>query len=191
MSAMLVVLALTSAQPETNTEPEPEPAATEVPEVKGAPYVTLRSTGRRPLQLQEIEREGMGSGYGWGGMYSFSMMQWKLACSEPCERRIDARNGSKFVVGDHPLTFSKGFTLDQQQGNVVIEGRPGSKVERVLGAVGLGLGIGLMIASPVAFVFPENELATFAILLGSGGALTVAGTFGLVYGRARVKIRTR
>jgi hypothetical protein len=173
---------------ETKPAPEaaPEPS---VPDTKGAPFVTLRSTGRRPLQLQQVEREGMGTGYGYGGIYSFSMMQWKSVCSQPCERRIDAREGQMFVVGDSPVTFSKRIALDQAQGDVVIEGRPGSKAARVLGAVGLGLGLGIALSSPIMFLLDDNQVAGFAIMLGTGSALTVAGTFGLVYGRARVKVR--
>jgi hypothetical protein len=130
----------------------------------------------------------MGTGYGYGGIYSINMMQWRSVCSEPCERRIDGRDGQTFVVGDNPLTFSKSFSLDQQQGDIVIEGRPGNKTARVLGAVGLGLGLGLALASPVMFLFDDNQIAGFAIMLGTGSALTVAGTFGLVYGRARVRV---
>jgi hypothetical protein len=176
MSASLVALVLVSTQPE-------------VPDAKGAPMVTLRSTGRRPLQLQQIEREGMGTGFGYGGMYSFSMMQWRSVCIEPCDRRIDGRQGETFVVGDHPLTFSKKFSLEHEDGDVVITGRPGSKAARVLGAVGLGLGLGLLISSPLVFVLPkEHRVVGLAVLLGGGAAFTVAGTFGLVYGRARVRI---
>jgi hypothetical protein len=183
MSASLFAFVLLGASPQTPPETD------SVPDTKGAPFVTLRSTGRRPLQLQQIEREGMGSGWGYGGMYSFSMMQWKSACSEPCGRRIDGRNGESFVVGDHPLTFSKKIVLDQEQGDITIEGRPGSKAARVLGAVGLGLGLGLAISSPLMLVFDgPHKMAAFGIMLGTGGALTVAGTFGLVYGRARVRI---
>lgn len=202
MSATLVALALLCAPPPpaSATAEQPSPpsesatasssaAVPEVPDVKGAPFVTLRSTGHRPLLLQEIEREGVGTGYGYGGMYSISLMQWKSACSEPCERRIDARDGQTFVVGDSPLTFSKKLTLDQAQGDVVIEGRPGNKAARLLGAVGLGLGIGIALSSPIMFLLDDNQVAGFAIMLGTGSALTVAGTFGLVYGRARVRVR--
>lgn len=135
-----------------------------------------------------------------GGLYasgynaSLAGIRWETVCVSPCDRVVDSRSGGAFVLGDSPIVFSRKFRLDDREGDVHIDVKPGRPGLMLLGTIATGVGGGFVLGGPMLWVLSDSDetrsLRNAGIILTAVGVpLLAAGIAMLVMGRTRFKIR--
>ncbi|MFO0631370.1 MAG: hypothetical protein U0168_00820 [Nannocystaceae bacterium] len=175
--------------PAPDTAVRPTPAAEPTTPVLGRPRVHLSLLRQRPVTLYEVQGEIVASGY-YSSMYG---MNFRSVCAAPCDRPIDGTRGQEFFLatGEGAMwTASRKFTLADQQGDVTVEVRPGSRGLRIVGAVLLGIGIGCAIGGAILAI-PKTTRIPGLALLGVGAVGLAGGIPTMIVGRTRWRFGDR
>ena len=154
-----------------------------------AVHVTV--TGDR-TDLNRITGRSFAYASGTYGSATANGVSWGTVCMAPCERTVDP--SGEYVVGRHPMTFSRRLRLEGQGPDVEVHvQRPGRLGLRLLGAVLTGAGAAMLIAGPAMMAAGTNRgmRRTGTILLGVGIPVTGLGITALVFGRAKAVVRPR
>jgi hypothetical protein len=148
---------------------------------------------------------------GYVGGYGFVAVKTDFVCQAPCDKVVDARDGSQFVLtGDMPAAS---FRLDDQQGDVEARVNPGSNGLRAGGYVGLSVGILGMLAGGTLMLVgalknssdetsaelsdapPPREKSALVpiggVVIGASTAVLIGGIVMIVAGRTGIDVEPR
>jgi hypothetical protein len=170
----------------------------------GAPgVVRLHIDSPKPVQLQEIAASGVvATSLPWSptfgpGYMSATVTMTRSVCASPCDRIIDGRSGSRFVVAGDGITSTEQFLLSEQRGDVTLDLDPGSRWVRrggvgltIAGGVGMVVGGILIVVGATSNDRMSRPLVPIAgVAVGVSGAMLISGIVMIVGSRSTYELR--
>lgn len=137
----------------TPPQTDPEPAAL-------GPRLHIETTRPARVQLYEITSEMVAH----GANVVVHGINYRPACTAPCDKVIDVSRGTPFFFGGDGLSTSTRFNLSDARGDVTATVKPGRRGLRTGGIIMMGVGSALAVVGGALIVFAKSDARTSSIL---------------------------
>lgn len=157
---------------------------------RGRPRLTIEVRGRRQVHLFTPGQGLMVPTSQPTVVRSGTIL--RSVCQAPCGQVIDGRDGYPFFFGGDRVPLSRPLYLNDAEGDMVAEVRPGRLGFLVGGVLATSYGlVGTIAGATLVGIDHERFGRPGGITLGVGAALLVSGIVMMVRGQTRFKLRRR
>lgn len=157
---------------------------------RGRPRLTIEVRGRRQVHLFTPGQGLMVPTSQPTVVRSGAIL--RSVCQAPCGQVIDGSEGYPFFFGGDRVPLSRPLYLNDAEGDVVAEVRPGRLGFLVGGVLATSYGlVGTIAGATLVGIDHERFGRPGGITLGVGAALLVSGIVMMVRGQTRFKLRRR